>query len=163
MLSVVSAVALTMTSGCTLPFGPDDSSTTVHTDAHGNEKHVDDGPRDDVAALVTVLPALGSPTSATWYTGTIGESDDRVPGPSLRWYDAVVELEPAQAQRLREETGPAPASGALDVIPEITPTPEDGPYLHGEELNAALSAPGHRVFAWLSSDGETLVLTAMPT
>ena len=163
VVTAVSVAVLGLSAGCSLPFGPDDRSTTVHTDAQGNEKHVDEGPRDDASALAKMLPALGDPTSATWYTGTIGASDDRVPGPSLRWYDAVVELEPETAQRFREETDPAPATGSLNVIPEVAPQQEDGPFVNGKDLNEALSTPGLRVYAWLASDGETLVLTALPT
>lgn len=129
--------------------------------AGGLEKHLDGGVRDDVDGIVAAVPALGRPRSASWVTGTLGDSGGG-PGPELRWYDAIVDLEPEAADRLREESGAGPASGRLNVVPEISEQMPEGDYLNSESLNALLSDGGTKVYAWLSADGTTLVLTAQP-
>lgn len=156
------AAAVLAVGGCAARGEPSrEGSTTPSQSAGGIAKHVDAGVHDDAEAIASVVPALGRPTRATWVTGTLGEQG-RAPGPELRWYDAVVELEPEVADRLREESGAGPTTGTLDVASEIADRVPQGEYVGGEELDALLSSPGTRVHARLEADGTTLALTALP-
>jgi hypothetical protein len=55
--------------------------------------------RTDPAPITSRFPALGAPLAVTWIGGTLG--DDRVPGPSRFFLEAVVALAPADVERLR--------------------------------------------------------------
>ncbi|WP_156466195.1 hypothetical protein [Janibacter sp. Soil728] len=123
------------------------------------QKSVDErGMRTDLDPLTRRFPAIGDPASAHWQSGTYG--DDRVPGPSTRWIDAVVELDPEVANRLRLDTGP-PTGTRPDLVPDIDAqvpdlrlAPVTG-FGHGDGV-----ATGWSVQGWLVEGSDTLVLSA---
>lgn len=112
--------------------------------------------RSDLAPLLRRFPALGQPVRAVWQSGTTG--DDRVPGPTTYWIDAVVTLSPDTAARLRQthsltsSAEPAATPGVAAAIPAGVS------WLTGRDLAVELSGDGWGCRAFLAADGDTLVL-----
>lgn len=96
---------------------------------------------------------------ATWYGGTFGSRD--APGPSLYWIDAVVTLPPGTADELRDTLDLAAATTAPDVVGELAAALPEGELLVGDELDDAFSHEGWRTTAYLSADGDALVLAVI--
>ena len=85
--------------------------------------------------------------------------DARVPGPSTYWIDALVQLQPEDAARLRRLHEPQAAAGAPEVVEGLRPLLPAGPWSRSAALDAALSQQGFVVRAFMS--GDHLVLTAL--
>lgn len=113
--------------------------------------------RSDLPPLLKRFPLLGRPERVQWMSGTMG--DARVPGPSTYWIDAVVQLQPEHAARLRQQHAPQPGHDAPDVVQALRPLLPPGPYARSAALDAALSQQGFVARAWLS--GDHLVLVAL--
>ncbi|GAA3011936.1 hypothetical protein [Actinokineospora diospyrosa] len=112
--------------------------------------------RTDLEPLTTRFPALAEAESARWMSGTLG--DDRVPGPSTYWIDAIVTLPPSLVAKLSpnahdDKAEPAVVEGLQDQLP-------DGPYLTGPTLDDAFAAQGWSATAYLAKDANTVVLVA---
>ncbi|OLR91470.1 hypothetical protein BJP25_00880 [Actinokineospora bangkokensis] len=112
--------------------------------------------RTDLAPLTKRFPGLADARSAQWMSGTLG--DDRVPGPSTYWIDAVVTLPPAKVSEVtpgtRETTDQPPVvDGLRDDVPE-------GPYLTSDALNSTFTGQGWFVHAYLAKGTDKLVLVA---
>lgn len=127
----------------------------------GPAKNVDErGLRTDEEPLTRRFPGLGGPVSARWQSGTLG--DDRlVPGPSTFWIDAVVELEPRVADRLRSAASPT-GVGQPELTPDVAGEAPDGQ----PEAVAGLGhgsgvADGWTVEAWLVEGTDTVLLSAI--
>ncbi len=112
--------------------------------------------RSDLDPLLRRFPALGSPVSAAWQSGTLGDS--RVPGPTTYWIDAVITLDPDTAATLRKTPSLTPAP-----TPTVTPAlaghlPADAGWLTSRELQVALASSSWGCEAFLAADTEILVL-----
>lgn len=68
--------------------------------------------RTDPSPVTRRFPDLGTPVAVSWIGGTLG--DDRVPGPSRFFVDAVVSLADGDAARLLAAHGTGPG-GPPDV------------------------------------------------
>ena len=112
--------------------------------------------RHDLEPLVSRIPALADVTAATWYSGTLGS--DAVPGPSLYWIDAVVELPADLADQLRESLDLSPATEAPDVVADLVPSLPAGELLTGTELDEAFSESPWLCTAYLSATTDQVVL-----
>lgn len=115
--------------------------------------------RTDPGPLLQRFPLLGRPLSTKWMSGTTG--DPRVPGPSTYWIDAIVVLNPEQAETLRRQypLQPAAADEVPGVVPAMHPLLPAGPWQTSAALDAALSQQGFSGRAHLS--GNHLVLVAL--
>ncbi|MBM7776472.1 hypothetical protein JOD54_006676 [Actinokineospora baliensis] len=112
--------------------------------------------RTDLEPLTKRFPALSSAEAAQWMSGTLG--DDRVPGPSTYWIDAIVtvpeSLVAKVSQGTREEAeAPAVVEGLREHLPA-------GPYLTGPALDDAFSNGGWSATAYLAKGTNTVVLVA---
>ena len=107
--------------------------------------------RHDLDPLIERFSQLGEPESAEWRSGTIGS--DRVPGPSLYWIDAVIELSADDYQQLATayELEKAAVPDAEVGLPE-------GPLLRSDELDAAFSLDEYRSDVYLDEASRSLVL-----
>lgn len=147
--AVLAAVAL---AGCPGPSPAPPTSPTIHKNAPAG------GPRTDSAPLTTRYAVLGTPRAVTWLSGTVG--DDRVPGPTTYWIDAVVVLAPSTAADLRSRGGDL-TTRTVDVQPELAAAVPSGGLVGSDALDSALSSGGFRTTAGLASDGRTLVFTSV--
>jgi hypothetical protein len=100
VLGLVAALALTVT-GCQ----SDDTTGTDMTSAIDSAEL-----RTDREPIADRFPRLGAFVDAHWVGGRLG--DDRVPGPSTYFIEAVVTLSPDDLARLSNEYafGPAPTA-----------------------------------------------------
>lgn len=92
--------------------------------------------------------------------------DDRAPGPSTYWIDAVVILEPGVAERLREdaslERDPVSAGvGPLDPVPDVAAKVPEGEPVGSRALNAAFSAEELSIDARLVEGRDVIVLSVL--
>lgn len=114
--------------------------------------------RTDLEPLTDRFPALGSPVSATWYSGTLGR--DEAPGPSSYWIDAVVRLSQEQTERLEQRYRPRATDDGPDVVEELRADLPSAPLLTSEELDRAFSTTGFVSRVWLDPGSGRLVLSA---
>lgn len=89
-------------------------------------------------------------------SGTLG--DDRVPGPSSYWIDAIVTLPRSTIAEIdkgtrEDSTPPAVVEGLRDRLPE-------GPFLTGESLDDAFTTGEWSATAYLAKNSNTVVLVA---
>ena len=114
--------------------------------------------RHDLEPLTKRFPAMGDPVSASWVSGNMGDS--RVPGPSVYWIDAVVQLRPEAANRLRQEFAPQSTTKRPNVWASLTSELPQGPFLSSEALNSAFASQRVRAKVFLSENTPVVVLTA---
>jgi len=115
--------------------------------------------RTDLAPLVDRYVDLADAESAVWSSGTLA-GDDRVPGPSSHWIDAVVVLPQASYDALRaahEYTESAQRPGVADALAASVP---EGPLLVSEELDAGFGSFEGSSDVYLSDASRTLVITS---
>ena len=160
---LTSLVALGLLVGCTTGSDPSDRTggpeMTESTRTGAPTKSGTGEVRSDLAPLTDRFDALGDPVAATWASGTLG--DDRVPGPSTYWIDAVVELEPAQAAALVEQYAPTPTQDLPQVVTDLDTSLPAGDLLAGDALDAAFTQDGFRADAYLDAAAGVLVLVAV--
>lgn len=114
--------------------------------------------RKQLPPLTKRFDALGSPQSATWMSGTMGDSD--VPGPSTYWIDAVVTLAPGEARALRARYAATEAEAAPDVVDELSGKVPHHGLLASDALDRAFSQAGFVTKAFLDVESNRVVLTA---
>ncbi|WP_082931602.1 hypothetical protein [Mycolicibacterium setense] len=123
-----------------------------------------DQTRHDLEPLTKRFPAIGTPMSATWMSGTLGtQSDNRAtaPGPSVYWIEAIIELEPTTADAIREKYAPTAAGKVPTLSKALQPDIPTGPFLASSALNSALSNNDWRSIAYLHSGSNTLVMRSV--
>lgn len=92
--------------------------------------------RSDLLPLTTRFPALARASVATWMSGTMG--DDRAPGPSTYWIDAIVTLPSDQISQY-EQTYKLSAGEAAVVGPLQSLLPA-GPLVGSADLDRDFGA-----------------------
>lgn len=115
--------------------------------------------RTDLDPLTRRFPALGTPVTASWQSGVLG--DDRVPGPSSFWIDAIVTLQPETARKLRSSGSLEPARPPR-VTEDLRKALPPGPWLAGAELDRAVSSSskGYYSHTFMARDADVIVLIA---
>lgn len=156
-LAVVAVLASLI--GCTTESGPDKPNPLVTE----TNKIGDDPVRHDLGPLVRELPALGSPRSATWMSGTIRPQDSRPspPGKSSYWIEAVVELEPATAADLRGKYLKTATDSRPDLTTPLHESVPQGPFGTSPDLDAAFSAGDWNSTVYLHGGSSILVIRAL--
>jgi hypothetical protein len=112
--------------------------------------------RHDLTPLTDRIPSLTGAPSATWMSGTLG--DERAPGPSLYWIDAVVELPAGSADALRTSLELHPAAERPDVVGGLAEAMPDGVLLTGTALDDAFASGGWSTTAYLEDGGDRVVM-----
>ncbi len=108
-------------------------------------RSIDEGQvRTDRDPTASRFPELGSFVEARWMGGRLG--DDRVPGPSTYFIEAVVTLAPADVERLRTAHGFQPTTPPQ--IPGALRGPS-GPWSSSPELDAELGPQGWVSRVWV--------------
>lgn len=120
--------------------------------------------RHDLEPLTKRFPTIGNPVSATWMSGTLGaQSDSRptVPGPSVYWIEAIIELEPATADTLRSKYAPTNTGQVPNLNESLRTEVPAGPYLTSTAMDTALSNNDWRSTSYLHSGSTTLVMRSI--
>lgn len=112
--------------------------------------------RTDLEPLTKRFPLLTEAEKAEWMSGTFG--DDRVPGPSTYWIDAIVTLPRSTLAEIdkgssENPTPPEVVEGLRDHLPE-------GPYLTGPSLDDAFTNDNWSATAYRAKDTNVVVLVA---
>ncbi len=114
--------------------------------------------RTDLAPLTRRFPELGVPVSASWQSGALG--DDRVPGPSSFWIDAIVTLAPETAQKLRSSGSLEPAD-TPEITEDLRKALPPGPWLTGTDLDRLVSGgKDYYSHTFIAKDSDVVVLIA---
>ncbi|PWW65649.1 hypothetical protein [Actinokineospora spheciospongiae] len=129
---------------------PEEASTTPPKSGTGEL-------RTDLDPLTKRFPLLAQAETAEWMSGTLG--DDRVPGPSTYWIDAIVTLPRATVTEISE--GAREGTAAPEVVEGLRDHLPEGPFLTGESLDGAFSGQGWSVTAYLAKDTNTVVLVTV--
>ena len=120
-------------------------------------KKIGDGElRTDLEPLTKRFSALGTPVSAEWMSGTLGDA----PGPSTYWIDAVVEIDPGVADELRTAYAPEVVSAPPDVASGMQERIPEGTWLSSDALDHAMSGGGYTVDVHMAQDEPLVVLAA---
>jgi hypothetical protein len=114
--------------------------------------------RHDLGPLTSRFTELGAPESASWVTWNSSSRDDRVPGPSTYWLDAVVRLDPVTWLRLKTQYQPTDRGHRPAVQDLLRPGLPVGPYLTSDALDLAFTTPALASYAYLNAQSNDLVL-----
>ncbi|WP_391857811.1 hypothetical protein, partial [Vibrio cidicii] len=93
--------------------------------------------RHTLEPVTSRFPQLVDAESATWMSGTMGDS--RAPGPSTYWIDAVVELPEAEHAELLRAVPAAESPLPDDFSPRLQEAIPSGALLTSSELNERFS------------------------
>ena len=119
------------------------------------EKQGDGVVRKELEPLAQRLPKLAGATSASWTSGTLGDS--RVPGPSLYWIDAVVALDDATCAAARGISADE-AELPDDLQDAIRSRAPEGLFVASKQLDQFFSDGTWHAKAWLAVGEPTVVL-----
>jgi hypothetical protein len=158
----VLAVALScLLSGCAPSPSPDRTTAPSASASDAATRSGTGEIRHDLGPLTERFPQLEGATDATWMSGTLG--DERVPGPSTYWIDAVVTLDEASYAAVRAQAG----STELDEdaqLPELDPGLDDvlpsGPFVRAQAIDDAFSVDGRSTVVVLDDATRTVILTS---
>jgi hypothetical protein len=122
--------------------------------------------RTDLAPLTERFAELADAESAQWSSGTLGSAgdDDRVPGPSTYWIDAVVVLPQASYDALRAAHEYTESTGEPAVADALAASVPSGVFLVSDDLDERFAvgegadAGGSEVY--LSDATHSLVVTS---
>jgi hypothetical protein len=147
---VAAAILLLTTTACSATL-PEKGRPTMPSKSGTGEL------RTDLEPLTKRFALLTKAEKAEWMSGTLG--DDRVPGPSTYWIDAIVTLPQSTVTEINKDTRedtttPAVVEGLRDHLPE-------GPFLTGKYLDEAFTTEHWSATAYLAKNTNTVVLVAM--
>lgn len=149
--AAVLALALTgALSACAAP-AETEPSATAERSGSGEVRH-------DLEPLTDRFPLFAPATTATWMSGTLG--DDRVPGPSSYWIDAVVTLPESDFEALRTQTDAQASTDTPSVEQDLETALPSGPFLRSDALDAAFSEDGRSSAVFLDEETDSVVLTS---
>ena len=131
----------------------------IVSDAHlsSAEKNGTGVERTDLEPLTSRFAAIGTPVSAIWMSGTTG--DDRIPGPSTYWIDAIVTLDPATATALRADSGAVATDDVPEVVDGLVEHLPSGPWLTSDALDRETDGGQLGGRAFMAVDSDELVIT----
>jgi hypothetical protein len=116
------------------------------------------GVRHELGPLASRFAQLGTPVSASWVTWNSSGIDDRVPGPSTYWLDAIVHLDPVTWLRLKTQYDPTDQGHRPDVQALLRSELSKGPFLTSAALDLAFTTPILASYAYLDAATNDLVL-----
>ena len=150
---IAGAVALGTLSSC-VPGTPSPSSSRTEQGT-GAAKHGDGTVKTNLDSITNRVPGLAGATAVSWTGGTTG--DDRAPGPTTYWIDAVLDVPAETLSELRTtfETKPVDAP---DLAPALEGVLPEGPFESSFELDKSLSSGDWQVQAYLAPDSNQLVV-----
>lgn len=114
--------------------------------------------RHELTPLTDRFPQLGDATAATWMSGTLG--DDRAPGPSTYWIDAIITLDEGGYAALRSQSSLESTTELPKLDAGLDPSLPAGPLLRSDSLDAEFSKDGRDTTVFLDDESRSLVLTS---
>lgn len=106
--------------------------------------------RTDRDPLAKRFPRLGAFTGVHWLGGTLG--DDRAPGPSTYFIEAVVALPPGVGARLQSTYGLVPAADGPRPPPALVPFMPDGAsWSRSAALESGFGPPDWGAQVWVDT------------
>ncbi|RUQ98059.1 hypothetical protein [Labedella endophytica] len=151
ILPVVAAIVACLLTACTTPAADPEPTASAARSGTGEVRH-------DLEPLTDRFIRLDTATAATWMSGTLG--DDRVPGPSTYWIDAIVTLDEADYAALQSETDAQDTTDSPAVDAGIEGELPDGPFLRSDELDALFSPDGYWSVVFLHDATRTVILSS---
>jgi len=115
--------------------------------------------RTDLAPLATRFEDLADAESARWSSGSLG-GDDRVPGPSTSWIDAVVVLPQASYDALRAAHEYAESAEAPSVADALAASVPAGPLLVSSDLDQRFALSEGSSDVYLDDATHSLVISS---
>lgn len=112
--------------------------------------------RTDLEPLTSRFTAIGTPVAASWMSGTTG--DDRVPGPSTYWIDAIITLDAQTAKSLRNDFSAEVVEDVPPVVDGLVADLPDGPWLTSRALGQHTDGGGLGGLAFVARDSDELVI-----
>ncbi len=112
--------------------------------------------RTDLEPLTKRFEAIGVPARAVWMSGTTG--DERVPGPTTYWIDAVITLDAETAQMLRSDFGALETDSVPAVVDGLAEKLPSGPLLTSDELSRHTDGGGLGGGAFIAAESDELVI-----
>ncbi|QNE35470.1 hypothetical protein [Leifsonia shinshuensis] len=109
--------------------------------------------------VTTRFPQLVTAESASWMSGTLGDS--RAPGPSTYWIDAIVELSEAEHAEILRAVSATENPLPEDFSPVLRDAIPSGPLLTSSELNERFSDGQFVSKVYLVADGRSLILSTV--
>lgn len=150
-ITVIAAIVACLLTGCATPSdGPAPTASEIRSGT-GELRH-------DLEPLTDRFPRLSAATTATWMSGTLG--DDRVPGPSTYWIDAVVTLDESDFAALKAETDARATTEVPSVDAGLEGELPDGPFLRSDVLDALISPDGYWSDVFLDETTRTVILSS---
>ncbi|WP_152361346.1 hypothetical protein [Microlunatus speluncae] len=143
---LIAGPALLTTVGCEPTSGPDRAAAKNGTGEL----------RTDPEPLRKRFPELGPSFEAQWMSGQYG--DERAPGPSTYWIDAVIALPSDRASRLLTAYAPVETTEAPAVVDGLRSRLPAGPLLTSAALDAAFAPDEGSARAYLDRATYTLIL-----
>jgi hypothetical protein len=113
--------------------------------------------RHQLEPLTARFPQLVGAASATWMSGTIGDS--HVPGPSTYWIDAIVDLPEPEYAELSESVSATELPLPEDFSPQLKGAIPTGQLLTSSDLNKGFSQGRFVCTVYLVTNGRTLILS----
>lgn len=148
--ALVVALAYLLTACSTPAADPTPGATAAHAGS-GEMRH-------DLEPLTDRFPPLLTATDATWMSGTLG--DERVPGPSTYWIDAVITLDDSDYTALRSETDAQSTTETPALDPGLEDELPDGPFLRSDALDELFSPDEYESVVFLDDDTRTVILSS---
>jgi hypothetical protein len=115
--------------------------------------------RTDRAPIASRFPRLGEFRAVHWVSGRLG--DDRVPGPSTYFIEAVVELAPADAAALAARYPAAAAPTAPQAPPVLATFVPGGPWTRSTALEDGFGPQGWQTTVRIAPDHAVAYVSAV--
>ena len=113
--------------------------------------------RTDADPITSRFAQLDGLESVVWLGGT--EGDDRAPGPSLYWVDAIVTVDAAHLATITDGLDLQPVD-APDLHDPLGAELPDGPFVGSPELDAAFSVDTYRSSVAIDVNDGVVVLVS---
>ncbi|MBF4511421.1 hypothetical protein ITJ66_02890 [Plantibacter sp. VKM Ac-2885] len=162
VVAAVVVVVAGLLAGCASSPSPD-RTTVASASASDSATRSGTGEiRHELGPLTDRFPQLATALSATWMSGTMG--DERVPGPSTYWIDAIVVLDEAGYAELRALAPGEAGSDAEAELPDLDAGLDDalppGPLVRSSALDDAFSQDGRSTQVFLDDATSSVILTS---
>jgi hypothetical protein len=162
VVATVVVVVAGLLAGCASSPSPDRTTAASASVSDSATRSGTGEIRHELGPLTDRFPQLATALSATWMSGTMG--DERVPGPSTYWIDAVVVLDEAGYAELRALAPGEAGSDAEAELPDLDAGLDDalppGPLVRSSALDDAFSQDGRSTQVFLDDATSSVVLTS---
>ncbi|WP_285028430.1 hypothetical protein [Plantibacter sp. ME-Dv--P-122b] len=162
VVGVAVAVVAGVLAGCASSPSPDRTTAATASASDSATRSGTGEIRHQLGPLTDRFPQLATALSATWMSGTMG--DERVPGPSTYWIDAVVVLDEAGYAELRALAPGEAGSSEEAELPDLDAGLDDalppGPFARSSALDDAFSQDGRSTQVFLDDATSSVILTS---